>query len=116
MGNNRGGGTTEGRGGFSGLFNFFLTLVVSLGTVGACVGGPVAEIFDWQPIMQGQLAARHGKALACTYFTPGRCVQHCGFVRGTGPAFKQALCFLPPPPPDGFADGIWPSSDLRPFW
>ena len=64
----------------------WLTLVVRLGALGARVDPQLWKFYYGQPLVQGRLAAWHGQALACTHFTPGRCVQLWGIVRGTDPA------------------------------
>ena len=74
-----------------------ITLVVSLGEVGARVGTRLQQFSDGKPLVQGQLEARHGHALACTHFTPGRCVHNWGIVRGTGPEVTAGPVSLPPP-------------------
>ena len=61
-----------------------ITLVVSLGAVGAHVGPQLWKFPDGKTLVQGQLGARHGQELACTHFTPGRFVQHWSVVRSTG--------------------------------
>ena len=47
-----------------------LTLVVSLGAVGPRVGARLQKLSDEKPLVQGQLAARHGLALAYTQSRP----------------------------------------------
>ena len=62
---------------------FWLTLVVSLGAVGARIGPWLQQCYDGQPIVQGKLAAQHSHALAYTKFTPVQCLQHWDIMRGT---------------------------------
>ena len=72
----------------------WLTLVVSLGAVGARFGPQLQQFSDGQPLVQGLLADRHGQALACTHLTPVRCIQHWGIGRGTGPYIAAGSVFL----------------------
>ena len=53
-----------------------LTLLMSIGAVGAHVGTWLRQLYDGQPLVQGQLSAQHRHALACTHFTPSRCIHH----------------------------------------
>ena len=76
---------------------FSLTLVVIVGAVGAHIRPRLRQFPDGQPLVQGQLEARHGQALDCKHFKPGRCVQNWGVVRGTGPAVTAGPVFLGDP-------------------
>ena len=69
-----GGGMIEGWGGFLGLLDFLLALVVSLGEVGARVGPRLWKFSNEKPLVQGQLADQNRQALSCTHFTLGWCV------------------------------------------
>ena len=89
---------------------FLLTLVVILGAVGTRVGPRLQKFPDGQPLVQGQLANRNVQALDCMHFTPSRCIQHWGVVKGKGPEVTAGPVFLGPPA-DGFSIGVLPSSD-----
>ena len=60
-----------------------LMLVVGLVVLWPHAGPWLRQLSYGQPLVQGRLAAWHEQALACTHFTPGRCVQHWGIMRGT---------------------------------
>ena len=92
----------------------WLTLVVILGAVGTRVGPRLQKLSDGHPLVQGLLTARNGQVLACMHFTPGRCVHHLVFMRGTVPEVTAGSMFLGPPA-DGFAEGVWPPSDFFAF-
>ena len=64
---------------------FWLTLVVGIGAVGARVGPWLRQLSDGQPLIQGQLAARHEYALYFTEFMPGWYVHHWVIVMVTVP-------------------------------
>ena len=71
-----------------------LTLVVTLGVVGARLGPQFWQFYNGQPLVQGRFLDRHGYTLACTHLMPGRCVQNLGVLGGTGPAVMTGPVFL----------------------
>ena len=73
---------------------FSLKLFVSLGALGTHVGPRLRKLSNGQPLVQGQLAAHHGQALAGTHFVPVRCVQNWGVVRGAKQAVTAGPIFL----------------------
>ena len=71
-----------------------LTLLMSIGAVEARIGTWLRKLSDGQPLVQGQLAARHGHVLACKHFTTGHCIHYWGVVRGTGLAAMAGSMFI----------------------
>ena len=92
---------------------FSLTLVVSLGAVGARAGPWLQQFSDGKLFVHGRLAAQNVQAVVCTHFTPRHCIQHWGVIRGTGPAVMTGPVFLVLPPEDNEMGGHWVRTQVR---